>query len=70
MLIVASVALTPFVIGQVLPPIIDNFALPFTFFFAMFGINIDENKYEFDREKGDENGLMDGISYDTVSEKV
>ena len=53
--------LLPFTVGQILPPIIDNFALPFTFFFAMFGINIDENQFEFDREKGDENNLDDEI---------
>lgn len=53
--------LLPFAVGQILPPIIDNFALQFTFFFAMFGINIDENQFEFDREKGDENHLDDEI---------
>ena len=52
----------PFVIGQILPPIIDNFALPFTFFFAMFGVNIDDNKYEFDKEKGDEDNPARGYS--------
>lgn len=50
MTIVISVALIPFVIGYALPSIIDNFALPFTFFFAILGINIDENKYERDGE--------------------
>ena len=40
----------PLFIGQIIPPIVDTFALPFSFFFVMFGINIDDDKYEFDRE--------------------
>ena len=51
---IAIVLLVPVIISQIIPPIVDAFALPFSFFFVMFGINIDENKYEFDRRNGDE----------------
>lgn len=38
---VTVIVLFPLVIGQIIPPVIDMFALPFSFFFVMFGINID-----------------------------
>ena len=48
------ILLFPIIISQIIPSIVDTFALPFSFFFVMFGINIDEDKYEFDRRNGDE----------------
>ena len=48
------IILIPVVLGQIIPPIVDDFALPFSFFLVMLGVHVDQNKYEFDRESGDE----------------
>ena len=51
------IVLIPGILGQVIPSIIDDFAMPFSFFFVMLGINIDRSKFEFDSESGNEENV-------------
>lgn len=48
------IVMTILLVGQIIPPIIDSFALPFIFFQFILGIGEDSRQFEDDEENGDE----------------
>lgn len=48
--------------GQIIPPIIDSFALPFSFFFSMFGVNVNGELFELDNVNNDERDKANLVS--------